>query len=238
MNVLKCVVWDLDHTLWDGVVLESGDVELRSGVRDAVHALDRAGILQSVASRGDEATALARLDQLAVADYFLYPQITWADKSDGLRRIAEQLNLGLESFVLLDDDPYERAQVGAALPVVRCLPPGELATLMAEVDRLAATGEAARRREMYQAERRRAAAQASSDLSPAAFTRQLDMYFDVHRLRVEELDRAHELTMRTHQLNTTGIVYDRATRVRSGCSAPAGRLACPHGWAIPARRVA
>ena len=50
---IKCIVWDLDHTLWDGILLEDGDVSLKPGVVDIIKALDARGILHSIASRND-----------------------------------------------------------------------------------------------------------------------------------------------------------------------------------------
>src|ERR1700756_2328201 len=78
---IKCIVWDLDHTLWDGILLEDGDVSLKPGVVDIIKALDARGILHSIASRNDQATAEQKLRQFGVYEYFLYPQINWDAKS-------------------------------------------------------------------------------------------------------------------------------------------------------------
>ncbi len=58
---VKCVVWDLDHTVWNGILLEDERVELRPGVLELIRVLDERGILQSVASRNDRERAMARL---------------------------------------------------------------------------------------------------------------------------------------------------------------------------------
>jgi len=207
VRIIKCVVWDLDRTLWHGVAAESDDVGLNPGVRAAVTALDAAGVLQSVASRGDEELALAALGRLGMADYLLFPQINWGDKDKSLIRIAEKLNLGLDSLVLVDDDPYERGQVAAALPQVETIAPDELGALVAKVGRQPTTPEAGNRRALYQVEHSRSEAERRSGLSPQAWADQLGLEFTVRQLRSEDLERARELTVRTHQLNTTGITY-------------------------------
>ena len=56
---IKCVVWDLDNTVWDGVLLEDGNVTLRDGVVETLEALDQRGILHSIASKNDHDTAVA-----------------------------------------------------------------------------------------------------------------------------------------------------------------------------------
>src|SRR5262245_60645516 len=110
---VKCVVWDLDDTLWSGVLLEDREVRPRP---DALRALDARGIRQSVASRNDPAVALGKLRELGVLEYFLHPQIHWDAKSSSVRAISEALNLGLDSLVFVDDQPFERDEVRSALP--------------------------------------------------------------------------------------------------------------------------
>ena len=68
----KCVVWDLDNTIWDGVIIEDSNVTLRSGIRDIIVELDRRGILQSVASKNDFDLAFAKLREFQLHEYFLY----------------------------------------------------------------------------------------------------------------------------------------------------------------------
>ncbi len=113
---IKCVVWDLDNTLWDGTLLEDGEVTLRPAVAGHIRRLDRMGVLNSVASKNDHDTAMARLAALGLADLFLYPQVNWNAKSASIERIAGKLNLGLDAFAFVDDQEFERAEVAAALP--------------------------------------------------------------------------------------------------------------------------
>ena len=78
---MKCLVWDLDNTLWDGVLLEDAQVSLRPEVPGILRALDERGILHSIASRNDRAIAMEKLREFGLADYFLWPQINWNPKS-------------------------------------------------------------------------------------------------------------------------------------------------------------
>src|SRR3954467_5726758 len=107
---VKCVVWDLDHTVWNGILLEDERVELRPGVLEIIRELDERGILQSVASRNDHARAMERLGALGIADYFLHPQINWAAKGQNVETIAKKLNIGLHTFLFIDDPPLERQE--------------------------------------------------------------------------------------------------------------------------------
>ncbi|WP_254897283.1 HAD-IIIC family phosphatase [Amycolatopsis sp. Hca4] len=91
---IKCVVWDLDNTVWDGVLLEDGDVQLRPWVVEHVKRLDAMGVLHSVASKNDHETAMAKLREFGLDEYFLFPRISWNAKSVSIGQIARKLTLG------------------------------------------------------------------------------------------------------------------------------------------------
>ena len=76
-KTIKCVVWDLDNTLWNGVLLENDDISLRDSVVNVIETLDSRGILQSIASRNEVTTAMQKLREFGLHEYFLYPQINW-----------------------------------------------------------------------------------------------------------------------------------------------------------------
>src|SRR5690625_82784 len=108
---VKCVVWDLDNTVWDGVLLEGEGLVVRPGIREAMETFDKRGILQSIASKNEFEPAWERLEKFGLAEFFLYPQIGWGAKSESIRKIAEELNIGLDTFAFFDDQPFERDEV-------------------------------------------------------------------------------------------------------------------------------
>src|SRR5829696_3054146 len=87
-KIIKLVFWDLDNTLWEGVLLENDDVSLRPGARDILKAFDDRGILQSIASRNDYDCAVAKLKEFGLLEYFLYPQINWNSKASSIKAIV------------------------------------------------------------------------------------------------------------------------------------------------------
>jgi HAD superfamily phosphatase (TIGR01681 family) len=89
---VKCLVFDLDNTLWDGVLLERHDVALRRGARELIEVLDRRGILLSVVSKNAHDHAWARIEALGLGEYFLFPKINWAPKSVNVAQLARDLN--------------------------------------------------------------------------------------------------------------------------------------------------
>lgn len=205
---IKCLVWDLDRTLWEGTLSEGGGTVLRDGVRETLAELDQRGILFSIASKNEHAPALRRLEELGVADYFLCPEISWDDKSEGIRRIAEALNLKLDAFAFIDDSTFERDAVQYALPEVAVYPETAVGTLasLPEFTPRFITEDSRNRRQMYRADlvRRKVKSRFGSD---EEFLRTLDIHAQIRPVQVEDLQRVEELTVRTHQLNSTGYTY-------------------------------
>ena len=209
---VKCVVWDLDNTVWDGVLVESGGsrAQLRPGVLDVVRALDERGILQSVASKNDYDQAWSLLEAYGLAEYMLFPQINWGPKSVGLRAIAQQLNIGMDALALVDDQPFERGEVAANASPALTLPDTVVAKLLQD-PRFAgsSSAEARQRRAFYQTEMKRSEVQSSFNGDYIDFLRDCHIVLDLHPPAKDELDRLHELIQRTNQMNFSGIRYSR-----------------------------
>ena len=206
---IKCVVWDLDHTLWDGVLLEDGEVTLRPYVVEHIRRLDAMGVLHSVASKNDHEAAMAKLREFGVEDLFLYPQISWNAKSSSIEAIAKKLNLGLDAFAFVDDQEFELAEVGFALPQVTCVDTADMnETLVRQEFRPRfVTDESAQRRGMYQSQLARDDLEAEFVGTSEGFLASLDLTFTIAPAQREDLQRAEELTVRTNQLNSTGRTY-------------------------------
>jgi FkbH-like protein len=206
---VKCVVWDLDETLWRGTLLEGGGGELAPGVERIVRELDQRGILQSVASKNDHDTAWPRLEALGVADCFLHPQICWEIKARSIKTIAERLGIGLDAVAFIDDQPIERDEVAFLLPEVRVIDAAELPTLLErpEFTPEFITNESRQRRSMYRADIERKAAEDRFEGTRDAFLARLNMRMKIRRAADDDLQRARELTIRTNQLNTNGRTY-------------------------------
>jgi FkbH-like protein len=206
----KCVVWDLDNTVWDGVLLEDGDaVRLRPEVEEILQTLDERGILHSIASRNEHDHAWAKLEELGLDHYFIYPKIHWNPKSSSVAAIAEDINIGIDTLVFVDDQPHERDEVTFAHPQVTCVDSADLSVLleMPELQPRFITSDSRIRREMYQADIARNAIEHEFEGPKEEFLRTLDMTFRISPAGPDDLQRAEELTVRTNQLNATGYTY-------------------------------
>lgn len=208
----KVVVWDLDHTIWDGILVEDGPegVVVKPGIREMIEALDARGILQSVASKNNHDEAIAALAHHGLLEFMLAPQISWGPKSLALARIAETLNLGLDSFVFIDDQPFERGEVSEAHQSVTVLAETEALTLL---DRpqfdVPVTAESKGRRALYAVEAQRALAAQSTSGDMDQFLRSCNLVLTLARLSPEDSERVYELSQRTNQLNIAATRYSR-----------------------------
>ncbi|HET9847204.1 MAG TPA: HAD-IIIC family phosphatase [Candidatus Dormibacteraeota bacterium] len=224
----KCLVLDLDNTLWGGVVGEDGlsGIALGQGTpaaeafvafQDYILQLNEKGIILAVASKNNEADARAVFEhhpemRIRLADLAAF-FCNWDDKATNLRRIAEQLNLGLDALTVADDNPAERALVRAMLPEVDVIPlpedPSGYVRALSDYLRFetaALTTEDRTRTQQYRM-RSAASALAASAEGIEDFYRSLEMEARIAPFDEFHLPRIAQLINKTNQFNLTTRRY-------------------------------
>jgi len=208
---IKCVVWDLDNTLWDGILVEQEEVIPRAEIVTMIKALDGRGILMSVCSKNDFDRANDQLVKFGLADYMLYPQINWLPKSQNVRRIAELLNIGLDTFAFVDDNPFELDEVKQALPMVTCVPISDVQEISANPRFQGSSSKDARnRREYYRTAMLRDETQERYTDDFIGFLAHCAIRVTVKQYSEEDFERISDLVQRTNQLNFSGRKYGKA----------------------------
>jgi FkbH-like protein len=209
VTMAKCVVWDLDDTLWHGTLSAGDEVVPKPGVVELVKTLDARGILQSVASKNNHDDAIAKLAELGLAEYFLCPQITWNSKSSAITEIQKTLNIGIDTIMFIDDQPFERDEVAFTHPNVETVDAADYLSLesMSRLSPAVITDDARRRRQMYVEDQIRSDSEQAYEGPREEFLRGLGLVFAISRAKDDDLLRLEELTKRTNQLNSTGIHY-------------------------------
>ena len=210
-NRVKCVAVDLDNTLWQGTLVEDGPegLSLDQSILKQLALLRDRGIITSIVSKNDAEEAGAVLQRFGVRDQFVLPEIDWRAKSQSVARLAQSLGIGKESIVLVDDSPYERAEVKSFWPEVQVLKPTELGFLVYRLSVLGRVGLGRERFESYRDEEwRRDHRNAVSDTEE--FLRNLGTEARISAPAVAVLGRVHELVQRTNQLNFSGHRYSRS----------------------------
>lgn len=220
----KCVVLDLDNTLWGGVVGDDGVEGLRIGEGDAqseafktfqeyLLKLKQRGVVLAVCSKNEEANALAPFDELPEMvlkrDDFVSFQANWDPKPGNIERIAAELNIGLDSLVFVDDNPAERELVRQALPQVKVVEltddpadyPGLLdRTGWLEIVKL--TAEDLQKTHQYRENLQRSQQQAQY-ADYGAYLESLEQKAVIRPFDTTNLDRITQLINKTNQFNVT-----------------------------------
>jgi len=222
-RTIKCIVLDLDNTLWggvigddglDGIVLNAhGDGEAYFRLQLFLKELLKRGILLAVASKNEMSNALLPFekhpDMVLKRDDIAVFMADWNDKPGNIRKIRDVLNIGFDAMVFLDDSPFERDLVRGVLPevVVPELPedPADYVRAICELNLFetpAFSAEDLKRGGMYRAEGERRRAQASF-AGAGDFLRSLDMQIVVSRFDSFHLPRIAQLMQRSNQFNLT-----------------------------------
>lgn len=213
----KVIAVDCDNTLWDGEIAEGG-ITVPPARRELQRMLvdqTRAGRLVCLCTRNDEADVLGVLrdhpDMILRPEHVLAVRANWRPKSENLRSLAAELDLGLDTFLFLDDDPLQVAEVRAATPEVTALhmpaDAGAAAAFLEHcwpLDAPQVTAEDARRTAGYRDNHRREEVRLQS-ATLADFLDRLELVVTVRPLAAPELDRAAQLTQRTTQFNLSGV---------------------------------
>ncbi|MEI6666737.1 MAG: HAD-IIIC family phosphatase [Acidobacteriota bacterium] len=226
----KCLVVDLDNTLWGGVVGEDGPTGVRLGgeypgaahvaLQRALLDLSRRGVLLAISSKNNLPDAMDVLDKhpgmLLRPSDFSAIRINWNPKSQSLREIAAELNIGLDSLAFLDDNPVEREQVRTDAPEVYVIEvPAEPMAFADTVracpvfERRTLTAEDRERGRQYAAQSQRAELGRGAG-SLEDFYRSLDMELVAAPVGPATLPRAAQLTQKTNQFNLTTRRYTEA----------------------------
>lgn len=220
----KCLVLDLDNTMWGGVVGDDGVAGIKIGQGDAigeahlafqryVKQLEQRGVMLAVCSKNEEANALApfeeRPEMVIKRGDILSFKANWIPKPENIAAIAQELNIGLDALVFVDDNPAEREHVRQRLPQVRVVEltddPADYVRLLDETGWFEITkisSEDKARTDQYKANAERAQLQESA-LDYDAYLASLEQVGVVKPYEDLHLDRISQLINKSNQFNLT-----------------------------------
>lgn len=214
----KVIALDCDQTLWKGVCAEDGVLGLeidepRRALQAFMTAQHDAGMLVCLCSKNNEADVLEvfdrRTEMILKRGHLAGWRINWKPKSDNLRSLAEELGVGFDSFIFIDNDPIECAQMMSHCPEVLTLElPQDEALIPAFLkhvwafDHLRITAEDRRRTTLYRQNTERERFRRES-LNLEEYLNGLELQVEINAPSADQLARATQLTQRTNQFNTT-----------------------------------
>lgn len=228
----KCLVLDLDNTLWGGVLGEEGVAGIQIGgdypgkafllFQKALLELSRKGVILTICSKNNEQDVLEAWENnpflVLRKEHFATYRINWTDKATNIREMAEELNIGLDSFVFVDDNPTERELVRQVLPMVEVpdfpahpyLLPMFFRQLVEDYFRVySITEEDKNKTQQYKANASRAQAQRGFG-NFADFLRSLNICLTLERANEFNVQRIAQMTQKTNQFNLTTRRYTDA----------------------------
>ena len=224
----KCVVLDLDNTLWGGIVGEDGPHGIRLGdtspgsefreFQQFLLSLTRKGILLAVNSKNNEADAMEVIRSHGAMvlreESFSAVRINWDSKPSNMLSLAAELNIGLDSFVFIDDNEKERALMRQAHPQILTpeLPKDpsryrETLEMLPELQVLTVTDEDRSRTRQYVERRQREQLRLTAQ-TPEGYLASLEIAAAIEMASERTLPRVHQLFQRTNQFNLTGLRYE------------------------------
>ncbi len=219
-NPYKVIVLDCDGTLWQGVCAEDGPLDLKidsphQALQTFMVAQQQAGSLLCLCSKNQAADVFAvfeqRSDMSLKREHLVSWRINWQPKSANLKSLSEELNLGLSSFIFVDDNPVECAEVQAFCPAVTTIQlPSDINQIpqfldhIWAFDRLKITTEDQQRTQYYQQNQQRDHWHQDA-LTFADFLAGLELEIEISTMTASQLNRVSQLTQRTNQFNFTAV---------------------------------
>ncbi len=226
----KCLVVDCDNTLWGGIIGEDGIDGISVGpdspgreyldLQKAILELYQQGIILAINSKNNLEDVMNVLNEhphmLLQEKHFAAIEVNWDDKPSNMRKIAERLNIAIDSFVFLDDNPAEREMMRQMLPQVTTIElpdnPTDFARTLRKRDEFAKlyiTSDDRSRGKMYTVQRKRSEAKAEA-ASLNDFLKSLQMEVTIRLADKADVKRLSQLTQRTNQFNLTTRRYSES----------------------------
>jgi FkbH-like protein len=227
----KVIVVDADETLWKGICGEDGvtGIQMTPSYQTMQSFLVKqyeAGMLICLCSKNNEADVLAvfeqRPDMILKLEHIVSYRVNWQPKSENIKSLSQELQLSLEHFIFIDDNPVECAEVKTNCPEVLTLQlptADDIPKFIEHVwafDTLKITEEDKRRTALYQENLQRERLRTTS-LTFADFIASLDLQIQISSMTEQHLGRVAQLTQRTNQFNTTTIRRSE-TEIQQLCS--------------------
>jgi len=223
----KCLVLDLDNTLWGGIIGDDGVDGIKLGnetpqgeaylaFQQYAKALKKRGVILTVCSKNEEANALEGLnhsDSALPPEEFTLIRANWEPKSHNIDSIAKTINIGLDSLVFMDDNPAEREIVRQQIPAVAVVEPGkDVSCYLRSLDQsglfeLTSLSEEDLARSRYYAENAKRHQTQTNFIDYGEYLDSLEMEAEIANFTSQYFDRITQLTNKTNQFNLTTRRY-------------------------------
>lgn len=198
--MVKCIVFDLDNTIWDGTLDANDNVMLNGNVIQYVKTAFEKGIVLSIASKNNYEQAYKKITELGIEKYFYKFYISWDDKYKAIRDLAKDLNISVEHILFIDDSDIELSEALYYIPELQILNVKDIGLLDKYLSNCTVvTDESKNRNKIYKILEQRK--KKEKEMSREEFLRYCNIKININIAKEKDFLRINELLSRTNQMN-------------------------------------
>lgn len=203
LKKIKLVIWDLDDTLWTGTLSEE-NVELKDGIIEFINNTLDMGIVHSICSKNDYQKTRKKLEEFGIWDLFVFSSIDWTPKGSRIKTIIDNMNLRSENTLFVDDNIQNLEEAKYFCGSIMTAMPWDIDSLIVRVNEevYEKTDPERKRLSQYRILEEKITVKNNFD-SNVEFLKSCDIRVEICEDCMTELERIHELLMRSNQLNYT-----------------------------------
>lgn len=203
LKKIKLVIWDLDNTLWNGILTE-GNITDNEAHYSFVRQLTDVGIICSICSKNDIEPVEKELERIGLSDYFVFKSINWETKGGRIKKIIDDMHLRAVNVLFLDDDSRNLAEVKNVLPEINCALPDVIPDLQKQIDESFKNDKEHKRLQQYKVLERKTS-DAEKFGKDTDFLRSCEIQIYIGHDCENQADRIYDLMQRANQLNYTKV---------------------------------
>lgn len=198
--MIKCIVFDLDNTIWDGTLDANDNVKINENISSYIKRAYEQGIVLAIASKNNYEQAYKKIVELGIEKFFYEFYISWDDKYKAIKDLAKRLNISEEHVLFVDDSDIELSEALYYIPTLQILNVKDVKLLSNYLnDAEPMTDEAKNRNKIYKILEQRKEKQ--EKMSKEDFLKYCNIVIDIYQAKEDEFYRINELLSRTNQMN-------------------------------------
>ena len=198
--MVKCIVFDLDNTIWNGTLDANDDVKLNENISEYIKSAFGKGVVLAIASKNNYEQAYNKIVELGIEKYFYKCYISWDDKYKAIKDLANKLNISVEHMLFIDDSDIELSEALYYIPTLQVLNVKDIDLLKQYLnDDSVLTDEAKNRNKIYKILEERK--KTEEQMSKEEFLKYCNIKISIDIAKKEEFYRINELLSRTNQMN-------------------------------------
>ncbi len=208
LSKIKLIIWDLDETLWNGTISDNDSIRIKNDFVDFINkSLDR-GIVHSICSKNDFELTKDFMVSMGLWELFVFPSVNWTPKGERVKNIINDMKLRAENVLFVDDNTSNLKEAIYYCPEIKICTPDELSEIISDINNIGKIDKERPRLAQYRLLEEKVKTQHEFS-SNEDFLISCNIQVDFHEDCIENIDRIHDLILRSNQLNYTKFRQDK-----------------------------